>query len=461
MESLQSKHTSLVNTFALQIRRSCTELRCKITNAEIEEIAIFLVRTMGSDSRDYHRPEHSLDVSKLDSPIPRLAAFFHDLIYVQVDPSWRVLSQIIHPFIPDDASTLNVVSALKKSEDPWPHAITVMFGVDQESNLTPSLGLNEFLSALVMYKKMSPHLDSEVLFRAIACIVATVPFLGIDSEGKNPAQRLVIRMKSAAKILGLRDFPETFYDQTVSECCEIVSTDLASFGAIEFSDYISNTWKVMYESYPPLRNLYFLISEYRKAVFGNISFLETLDSSRLYWNAYSPQKWIDSQLDSRSNYNLRTGQIYLKAVGVSLSVLEAIALSTGGDAPYELFVGPVKRSREHNPLAVEEFLAIPESIVATETETIIFNILKEGRNFRARFDSKRFPLGAYLFAELKTSGIFELYEMAKKLNTGGISPQAFLDALPTPILNHILKALSHTVLTRKGEFEKLIHGRSR
>ena len=451
------KHTSLVNSYASQMRSSFATLNCDVNDQQIEELAIFLIRTMGSDLRDYHRPEHSLDVSKVESPVARLAAFFHDLIYVQVDPTWRSLEQTLDPFIPDDLLTLNVKASLKRNPDQWLRAIAVMFGVAGEPSLTPARGLNEFLSAIMMYRKLSLYLDPLAMFRAVACVIATVPFLGIDAEGKNPAQRLVLRMKEAAAILGFNDLNELFYEDLIEECCQIVSTDLASFGSIKLADYISNTWNVMYESYPPLRNMYFNVSDYRKAVFGNISFLATLDSTRLYWNAYSAKaKAPDPELYARSNYNLKLGQVYLKAVGVSLSVLEAIAHETGGDAPYEMFVGAMKRSREHHPVTIEYLLDVPSKIVGTSDEIAIFTILRDGRGSRARFDGKNAPLAAYLFLQLKTDGLLALFKHAESFHQGKITAKAFLEFLPKTYLKAILKALSETALTRVQEIEKLI-----
>ncbi len=449
------KQTSLVNEFAKQIKLSVTELGLTMSDSEVEALAIFLIRTMGSDSRDYHRPEHSLEVSRVKDPIPRLAAFFHDVIYVQVDPTWRELSQLIYPFIPDNSFSLNVVDALKQANDPWLRAVCMMFGVEHEETLTPSKGLNEFLSALLMYQKLKGHLKPEIMFRAVACVIATVPFLGIDAEGKNPAERLVVRMKSATKALEFGPFPESFYDEMVNECCEIVHTDLASFGSALFEAYISNTWKVMYESYPPLRNMYFSISEYRRAVYGNITFLDTLDSSRLFWDVYSKGRKADKVLDGRSNYNLRMGQIYLKSIGVALSVLEAIALLTGGDAPYEMFTGAMRRSREHNPIAIDEFLPSPETLGGAEIEEVIYTVLKDGRGERARFDGKTNALAAYLFYELKCNGVLALYQKTKLMHNGGLSAEAFLKEVPEHVLKKILAALEKVVLTRQSEFKKI------
>lgn len=450
------EQTSLVNIFAQTMQESFKALNCNVSRSEVEELSIFLVRTMGADLRDYHRPEHSLEVARVKSPVARLAALFHDLIYVQVDPTWRSLSQVIHPFVPDDLSTLNVQASLKRSNEPWLKAICMILGVEKETSLTPSKGLNEFLSAVVMYRKLAFHLEPLQLFRAIACVAATVPFLGVDTEGKNPAQRLVVRMKDAAKVLEFNELSDTFYDESVAECCQIVQTDLASFGSIEFSNYISNTWNVMYESYPPLRNTYYLISEYRKAVFGNISFLETLDSSRLFWNAYAKTGNIDSSLDERSNYNLRVGQIYLKTVGIMLSVLEAIALLTGGDAPYEMFMGAMKKDREHSPVTIGQFLTLLDEFPGDADSRLIYSVLKEGRQSRARFDRRESALGAYLFVELKGSaGVLEAFKKASMLHSGGITPEVFLECIPKPALRSILKALSKTVLTRSDELLSL------
>jgi hypothetical protein len=273
------QNTSLVNAYTTQIHNAFVKLGRPIPAQESEGLAFFLLKAMGSDVRDYHGPEHPLDVSKGLLPIGQLAALFHDIVYVQFDSTWETLSSTLYPFIPNRAFVLDVVGAMTATHDPWLKIIVSMFGFENEQELNPSKGLNEFLSAIIFYQKMRNLLKPEELIGGISCIEATIPFRKSDANGNTPSDRLKMRIQNVQKgeygkhFVGHLDF-----DGMVAECKRLIGNDLDSFGAETVSLFLSNSWTLMIENNQGLRNSFYSLSTYRRAIFGNIHFFTSVDS---------------------------------------------------------------------------------------------------------------------------------------------------------------------------------------
>ena len=453
-----NKNTSLINNYAIQLRTAVSELGCVASESEIESISIFLLRIMGSELRDYHKPEHSIDVSLGQPPVARIASLFHDCVYVQVDPGWRnSFPELFQALMPPDALFLNVKEALAQTQAyPWFKIITQLFGLENETALRPVNGLNEFLSALVMVKKMEGILKPIDLLKAVACIEATIPFRKLDANGNSASQGMRLRLPVAAKQVSVA-ITESDILQTTLECRGIVESDLGGFGSERLSYFISNTWNVMNENNPSLRNSFFLVSDYRKAVYGIIGFLQSLNPDHMFWSDVQVQSVKNARLVERARYNLKNGVEYLKALGLSLSVVEALALETGGDAPFEFFFGSLKKSREHSPLELEELLdfALQPSF-ETEDQKDVYRILKDGREMRAKFDRKKFPLGAFLYAPLQRLGQFELYfQAAASFHKGQGSAQELLQRLPKELRSSVLTSIAKLATTRADKITAL------
>ena len=453
-----NKNTSLINNYAHQLRTAVSELGCSAPENEIESISIFLLRIMGSELRDYHKPEHSIDVSLGQPPVARIASLFHDCVYVQVDPGWRnSFSELFQTLMAPEAVLLNVKEALARSEIfPWFKTITLLFGLENETALRPVNGLNEFLSALVMVKKMEGILKPIDLLKAAACIEATIPFRKLDANGNSASQGMRLRLPIAAKQIAVI-IAESDIIQTTLECRGIVESDLGGFGSERLSYFISNTWNVMNENNPSLRNSFFLVSDYRKAVYGIIGFLQSLNPDHMFWSDVQVQSVKNARLVERARYNLKNGVEYLKALGLSLSIVEAIALETGGDAPFEFFFGSLKKSREHTPLELEELLAVdPHPSLESDDQRDVYRILKDGREMRAKFDRKKFPLGAFLYTPLQRLGQFELFfQAAAAFHKGQGSAKELLQRLPKELRAQVLSSIAQLATTRGDKISAL------
>jgi hypothetical protein len=451
------KDTSLINSYAEQLKSALQQLNYKNFEHEIESIAVFLVRAMGAELRNYHKPEHSIDVSKNLPAISRIAALFHDVVYVQVDPQWKTfLGSILYPMIPNDSLSLNVKDALNQTMNPWFKTVAVVFGVENLEKLQPSSGLNEFLSAIVVINKLQHILNPKDLVKVVSCIEATIPFRKIDSLGNTPSKRLKERLIRASQEFKL-NLDDADINRTALDCRDIVENDLSGFRSEDLSRFLSDSWNVLSENDSTLRNSFFLVSDYRKAVFGLIGFFQMLDPDHMFWSDVTPSNPKSSRYKERARYNLRNGSEYMKAFYLSLSLVEAIAVETGGDAPYEYFIGAKKSSREHNPPEISNFIKLdPEPKFNSEEEADIYEVLLFGRQVRAKFDRKYCPLGAYLYYYFTKEGIFEdLYQGAVMYHKGELKGVDFLKKFPKNHLSDVIVGISKLATIRAEKILEL------
>ncbi len=449
--SRKLRETSLVNAYALQIENIFARLNRPFLSADAENLAFFLLRAMGSEARDYHRPEHALEVAKHLSPVGQLAALFHDLVYVQVDPTWTLaLEQDLHPFIPDVNFGVDIREKYEGLQDPWLKVVVQLFGFEECALLTPSQGLNEFLSAIVFYRKLKNFLVPEELLRGLACIEATIPFRKADANGRGPAQQLVERIERILKGKGHLLFPTPVQSsRIVKECTLMVENDLSSFGVESVGEFLSNTWNVMIENYPALRNEFFTLSEYRSALYGNIRFLSTLDARTLYWTDLTSVDLNHEKLIRRTALNLTLGEEYLKAIAITVALLEAFALQTGGEGAFQLFWGPFKRSREHALVNMDKLLQGTTDPHLSGERMNVYGILKLGRKNRSRFDAKTSALSAWLYARLTSEKFTFIFEQFKQFHAGKISADEYLLCFDLHCLVDVITLLEQTALTRK------------
>jgi hypothetical protein len=449
--------TSLLNAYTHQISDAFEKLGRPISNSDAENLSYFLLRTMGSESRDYHRPEHSLDVSKNLFPVSQIAALFHDIVYVQVDSSWeRNLSELLYPFTPSKMYSLDVRGALNHITDGWLKVIVKVFNLDTQTNLVPMLGLNEFLSAVVFYQKMKPYLKPEELLRGVCCIEATIPFRKADADGRTPAQRLVARVEDIQSGSLGHYFAEKIDSNLIlKECKTLIENDLVSFGSETINDFLSNTWRVMIENNPALRNNFYSLSEYRQAIVGNIGFFTSLDAKNLYWTSASDSDLKHDLLIKRTESNLILSTEYMKAIAISVSLVEVIAKITGGESAYEFFFGPTKKSHEHSPINIESLIKFGAEPKWSAERSLIYKTLRYGREMRSRFDQKTSALSAYLYSKLSASEFEETFKTISLFHAGKINEEECLKAFDSQILAEVIDLLKKTALTRREQLQVL------
>lgn len=432
---------------------SLRELGSPIPIFESEAIGSFIARAMSGDARDYHLPEHAIDVAVGLDPLPRLAALFHDVVYLQVDGeqgSW--IREFIAPADLSKDYTLNVPHALQLTQDRELLLCASIFGVQNAENLSASDGLNEFLSAVVFYKSMSAYLSQERLIQGVACIESTIPFRGRLSGSSGPRGRLRERLESTNLLFGF-GFDENMIEETLDQCEKLATKDISFVGTPHPKHFLSDSWKLIYEQNPALRSSYFSVVELRKAVLNQFQFISKISAADFVWR----RERADARFYQATENNLHIGRIYLQSQLLSLSIIEAVALATGGDAPWELFYGSRKKSREDEPLNLDELLVLvdDEESESRADSKQVYALLKNGRSLRSRFDSKTNRLAAYLYANLSEAEFNSAIGSALGMFQRLIKPEAHLRTIPQHVLQSVLMGISQIAQTRMVAIETL------
>jgi hypothetical protein len=239
------------------------------------------------------------------------------------------------------------------------------------------------------------------------------------------------------------------FDLIVSECKKLIENDLVSFGAETMSSFLSNSWNVMIENNPALRNNFYSLSDYRKAIFGNIGFFSSLDPKNLYWTDSANLDLSHEKLIRRTENNLRMATEYMKAIAISVSLAEAIAIQTGGDCAYELFFGPTKESREHSPVNMDGLIKFGADPKLEADRANIYKTLKNGRDMRSRFDHKTSLLSAFLYQKYTATEFEDLFSKIMLFHQGQVSALECTKVFDQSLIEEVLAIFEHTALFRK------------
>jgi hypothetical protein len=105
-------------------------------------------------ARSFHTPEHIFDLVDPSNPHTTLAALFHDLVYYNIGQGFAPqIEEHVRSSIElrDGALWLR---SMDPEEDPQPAICGGIFGFEKRLKLSPAGGMNEFLSALVMHRRL-------------------------------------------------------------------------------------------------------------------------------------------------------------------------------------------------------------------------------------------------------------------------------------------------------------------
>ena len=142
--------------------------------------------------------------------------------------------------------------------------------------LSPANGLNEFLSALVMNKKLGWILPEKDLLKVTLCIEATIPFRGPAANGEDYSYTLERKARLAAEKRAL-PISQVEIEQAVKLAVKFANRDVENFAEPDASCFLDTTWKLLPELNVPLRSSdVYTICEYRQALQGMENFLTNL-----------------------------------------------------------------------------------------------------------------------------------------------------------------------------------------
>jgi hypothetical protein len=326
-----------------------------------------------------------------------------------------------------------------------------IFGFQAGQVLPLFRGMNEFLSAAVAVRLLEPYLALSDLIAVVACIEATVPFRPPQSDGQDCCGLLALRVREqAGRHLGLSEVAPlaAYTDAVMCDAIAIANRDVGGFAEPSPAKFISATWLLIEESNAPLAAVgVYTLRDYREALTRMQTFLQGLLPERVFHHyAGFPRADEFERLTAAAASNIAFALSFLQLKMTSISIIEALALATGGNGPVSMFLGDI-RSTFGTPERVEDFL--PAGPQAQGLDTQILQVLEMGRPADSRSDLTISPLTAYMYRCLGVAGSAEALVNAQQMTNGALPPAQFLATLPSDMLDNMIDACARIAISRR------------
>jgi hypothetical protein len=490
----RAKPRNYITQLIFEMEHSLDQLKAKdLTISKLEEMAVFIYESMSIATRNYHSVQHVFgiighDVRLKDNSIAILAACFHDCIYYHLDggltPRMATLLkgsfEVTDPDIEqhDDSDYINAQHIYKFSatdretgmDDKHLQMVETIFGYTSGQNLRfAGDGLNEFLSALVAVRMLKDHLPMEILAQIACCIEATIPFINADKEtGKTHMDKLHDNMKKVKEAYNLELSDEDLV-KSVQVACLLSNSDVENFGSTDRLWFLDCSWNLLTEQNVSLRNEHvYSVDHFLAALYGTFGFYGFLQPAVVFheFQGVPAASEMETLMQECKN-NLEFGRTYVGAKVVAMSLVSALAILTGGDAPISLFTGDLRMKERRSdvmtcppsPLSSrmpEETSQHPPNECLESCTDYVYEILAEGRRSESSFDTKRSPWAALLYGYLGDEG---LNRILKEHTLYPMTPEKawiLLRALPPKPVNIIVQSISKQAPSRADRISEII-----
>ncbi len=435
------KNDSKIEQLIKTIRSSLDFSKVKYTEEDVEHIALVVFDSMSHPGRNFHNVYHIFDVAKGLTGLSVLAAVFHDIVYFQVDQGFK---NSIRNYISEVVVEHGNEFELKEISDSKIQLIADIFGYKAGVKLNPLNGLNEFLSAVVALRLLGNILSLEQLVELFSLIESTIPFR------KDSIINLKTRLVNL-KIEGLN------VDETCKRAVDFSNNDVFNFSEKDARSFLKNTWNLISETNYSLRRDVdnYSVTDYRTALYKTYSFFNFLDPENVFSrfeNYPSNEKW--EKLFEAAHSNILIGRKYLQLQLISFSLIEAIALLTGGNVPMSVLMGDIRR-RDQKIKRMEDYLDLNSKAETVSFNKDVMNIFLEGRSQESSFDMKGSPLSAFVYLALSDKLSEEIFPKTLDFFNGRIQPKIYLKLFPKKMLIDIISACSKISSTRKVRLDSL------
>lgn len=452
--------TGIIQCLIEVLEQAFRNLQLNIPAAVLEDLAITVHRAMSVEGRQYHTPEHVLALASPENPIQSLAALFHDIVYYQVDRGFSSeVMEIIWPYIGFDASVEAELSPAGRAhpDDLCYREAMGIFNFTAGQKLFSSPGFNEFLSALVMAKKLRDLVPKKVLLQVMVDIEATIPFRGKDIDGRTAFDRLEEQLRKVSTDFQI-PLSETEIEDTIRGAVIFANKDVENFSERDPAQFLNNTWKLLPETNLALRSgLIYSIRDYRLALHKmDMFFRQVLPEQVFHCYKGTPPAEEYWEKVQHTRQNIQTARLYLGIKLLTIGILEALAECTGGDAPLSLFMGDVQREGEAAQ-SLAEVLPLPPMHPAIEAGSVVYELLANGNANNTEFTGLRnSPLPLFIYRSLGPAGVTEGLQHAQSMFEGSLDPEGFLQRIDPQMLSVIARVCAITVPTRSEKLSRFI-----
>jgi len=438
-----------------------------LTERELEKYAFLIYDSMEAPTRTFHSMEHLHELFQgCDDPIQCAAISFHDIIYYHVDGGLSDTQQeYLHDVIAENDGRIGIT---EEKLDTYIEMVMDIFGYKYGQVLNPFNGMNEFLSTCI-YVRFSMSTVPEdrrgitvisTWAKVAACIEATIPFRKADEKGRVPMEALFDRLEKVNKNYQL-GWEEGEIVETVQRAADLGNRDLKNFSSNNLAEFLCNTWKLIPESNVALRSRAYYLNDLAIAMQKMTIFLETLDPETLYQSFRDAEtEMINKSKTAQAKIIIHAGLTYMRCKLVAISMLSAVAMLTGGDAPISLFVGdlPPRHPERKMPPSrhLEDFFDYKHKpSPEIEVDQVVLKLLIDGRETKSMFDIKYSPIAAFLYSHIGNTGLKDSlkYSVNPMNHDNSI---LLLQSLPLEPVMEILTACSNLVVTRRARIADIV-----
>jgi hypothetical protein len=408
---------------------------------------------MTAHTRFYHTLDHIFVFIDPQDPVRTLAAMYHDVVYYQVDQKFTAeIERLVRPYIRLHADESVHIADHIPPQDRMIGMALQMFDLQPGQRLSAAGALNEFLSAVVMLKQLEEFVAAKQLVLITMMIEASIPFRQADERGRTHFEVLAGRLRKISREYCQEPLSENEIENGVKDAVLFSNKDIESFAEPDPARFLDNTWKLLPETNPLhlVRTLY-TIRSYRQALQQMHEFLFHLDADDVFSRYHgAPPEAEFNRIVSNAHINLRLGCEYLRIRIVAISLLEALAEVSGGDAPMKLFLAELP-TKKGSSLRFDYFLprVAPPSWV--DTSSTIYRLLSGSRDSDWGYDLVTTPLSLYVYMSLPPEELSTSFELAGRMFEEKISADEFLHRADQGVVSTVARASAEIVFIRREQ----------
>jgi len=392
------------------------ELGRPVNVKKVEEWAIFLHEMLTRESRKYHSVAHVYEISAAATPLQFLAAAFRDVVSHYIDggrPHLKQKELLDGVFDPADSFVLNP----KIDSDPRDLLVVTIFGFAPNSDLQAFQGLHNgldvFLSAMLASRLLRDHLDLKLTAQLAACLEATIPFRKAQPKpdgsgmGPSPIDKLYQNLAKCNADFAL-GMSEQEVIETIQQAVDLRNRSVGNMVTDDLAEFLDHTWSLLPEQNVALRkSTLHTLTDYYCAVSSMVRLLLSIEPETVYGSFQGiPNESDTSRFRQMLTRNLKVALVYLRARLLSVAVVAAFAMITGGDAPKSFFFGDLPAlHRESERLGDGLTLKIPpgdaSDAAANQRYNVeVYDLLRGDRMAETGFDTRNAPFAAYIYEAL-------------------------------------------------------------
>ncbi|MBY0371972.1 hypothetical protein K2X33_14900 [bacterium] len=428
----------------------------KLKAEKLDAITDLVGASMAGAGRYFHNPEHVIHVGSGGDGISVIAAFFHDLVYLQVDQGMGLnVARHIGPFLEEKEGALKLRADLDLAGDPVARAVLGIFGFHPGDPLPPLGGQNEFLSALTAASLLGPHATLAQIVQIAACIEATIPFRA-PSRGESAAQRLFGRLSKLNKELKL-GLDDAQLKGAVRRAVKMANQDVSDFGGESTAHFLKNTWELVPEINPMLRDRgNYSVDGYRRALQRMEAFFSNLDPMCIFQNFDGePGAGVLEKLSANAKARVQEARVYFQMKLTSLAMLEALSGSLGEGLALPLLMGELANLGTLDS-GVEALLPAQSQSRPTDDQETALLLLLESDTHEEHGGLKSSPLTAFLLRSIGWAELSRLWPLTEKFFEQKASARELLESFPPHAVKQVGKTISSLLENRAGKVGRFV-----